>query len=69
MVVLNRNVMAVAIVFNSLAIEPQRSHKLDACIVKVYENDGTLSVAFFIHIPLDTQNVKFVYNLIAYSGS
>ena len=38
--------MAVTIVANSLAIETQRNRKLRACIVKLYENNGTASVAF-----------------------
>ena len=39
-----KEVTIVAI--NSLAIETQRNHKLCACIVKLYGNDGTATVAF-----------------------
>ena len=39
-------VMAVAIVANSLAIKSQRNLKLCAYILKLYENNGTASVAF-----------------------
>ena len=39
-----KEVTIVAI--NSLAIETQRNHKLRVCIVKLYGNDGTATVAF-----------------------
>ena len=56
--------MAVAIVFNSLAIETQRNHKLRACVVKLYENDGTLSVAFFIYTAVSTKVVPQKYKSV-----